>query len=103
MTSIKNEQLLCTLIEPHVTEKTMKASESNIHVFKVRIDATKLQIRDACNFLYGAAPLSVKTMVYNPVAKRNMRGTKTVQRYKKALVRFSDAVSIDINQKISEV
>ena len=31
MTSIKNEQLLRTIVTPHVTEKTMRLSEDNIH------------------------------------------------------------------------
>ena len=40
--------------------------------------------------------------MYKPVAKRNMRGTKTVKRYKKALIRLSDSANIDINKRISE-
>ena len=102
MTSIKNEQLLCAIIAPHVTEKTMKLSENNIHVFKVQMSATKPQISKACEFIYGAQPTSVKTMTYKPVAKRNMRGFKTEKRYKKAVVRFLESVTIDINKKVSE-
>ena len=102
MTSIKNEHLLCAIIAPHVTEKTMKLSESNTHVFKVQMSATKPQIRQACEFIYGAQPESVKTMTYKAVAKRNMRGYKTEKRYKKAVVRFAESVTIDINKKVSE-
>lgn len=102
MTAIKNEILLSTLVEPHVTEKTMRVASKNIHVFKVAMSATKSQISDACLYLYGVKPLSVRTMVYKPVAKRNMRGTKTVKRYKKALIRLSDSANIDINKRISE-
>ena len=102
MSVVKNEQLLDVFVEPHVTEKTMRLNEQNIHVFKVRMDATKSEIMQACAFLYGVKPLSAKTMVYKPVAKRNMRGLKTQKRYKKALVRLPDSASIDINKRLSE-
>ena len=102
MTSIKNEQLLRTIVTPHVTEKTMRLSEDNIHVFKVQMSATKHEIKRACAFLYGSVPVSVRTMTYKAVAKRNMRGTKTSKQYKKALVRFAESVSVDVNKKISE-
>ena len=85
-----------------MTEKTMKQAEKNIHAFIVRMDATKEKISQACQLLYGAKPLSVKTMIYKPVAKKNMRGKKTKQRYKKALVRMEDSVNVDINKRISE-
>lgn len=102
MTVIKNEILLSTLVEPHVTEKTMRMTEKNIHAFKVAMQATKTEISKACEFLYGAKPLSVKTMVYKPVAKKNMRGTKIEKRYKKALVRLPESANIDINKRIAE-
>ena len=47
MTVIKNEILLSTLVEPHVTEKTMRMTEKNIHVFKVAMQATKTEISKA--------------------------------------------------------
>jgi large subunit ribosomal protein L23 len=102
MTVIKNEILLSTLVEPHVTEKTMRMSGNNIHVFKVAMQATKTEISKACEFLYGVKPVSVKTMVYKPVAKKNMRGTKIEKRYKKALVRLPESANIDINKRIAE-
>ena len=102
MTSIKNERLLTTLIEPHVTEKTMKLSPYNIHTFLVRMDATKPDIHAACEFIYGVKPVSVKTMTYKPVAKKNMRGVKVLKRYKKALIRLPDDATIDINKPVSE-
>lgn len=102
MTVIKNEMLLTTLVEPHITEKTLRVSDVNIHVFKVAMTATKTQISSACMFLYGVKPISVKTMVYKPVAKRNMRGVKTVKRYKKAMVRLPETANIDINKRFSE-
>ena len=102
MTVIKNEVLLNTLVEPHVTEKTMRLAEYNVHAFKVTMKATKAEISKACEYLYGVKPLSVKTMVYKPVAKRNMRGIKVEKRYKKALVRLPESANIDINKRISE-
>ena len=102
MTVIKNEILLDVLTTPYVTEKTMRQADKNIHVFKVRMDATKDRISRACELLYGAKPTSVRTMIYKPVAKKNMRGIKTEKRYKKAIVRMEESVSIDINKRISE-
>ena len=102
MTVMKNDKLLDVLITPYVTEKTMGQANKNIHVFKVRMDATKSRISQACELLYGAKPMSVRTMIYKPVAKKNMRGVKTEKRYKKAIVRMEDAVNVDINKRISE-
>jgi ribosomal protein L23 len=102
MTVIKNEVLLRTFVEPHVTEKTMRMTEKNIHVFKVTMHSTKTEISKACEFLYGVKPISVKTMVYKPVSKKNMRGTKVEKRYKKALVRLPESANIDINKRIAE-
>lgn len=102
MTVIKNENLLTTLIEPHVTEKTLNTTAPNTYVFKVAMTATKPQISAACALLYGVKPISVKTMIYKPVAKRNMRGTKTVKRYKKAMVRLPASANIDVNKRFSE-
>jgi ribosomal protein L23 len=101
MTVIKNEVILEALVEPHVTEKTMRQGAHNIHTFKVGMNTTKAQIAAACELVYGVKPLSVKTMVYKPVAKRNMRGIKKVKRYKKALIRIPESATIDINQQIS--
>ena len=102
MTVIKNETLLSTLVEPHVTEKTMKMSGNNIHVFKIDMSATKADVAKACELLYGVKPVSVKTMIYKPVAKKNMRGVKVKKRYKKALVRLPESANIDINKRIAE-
>lgn len=102
MTTVKNEVLLDVLKTPYVTEKSMRLASKNIHAFKVRMDATKDQISRACELLYGAKPVSVRTMIYKPVAKKNMRGLKTQKRYKKALIRMEESVNIDINKRISE-
>ena len=49
------------ILAPVITEKSSAVSESNQVVFKVRLDATKPQIKNAVETLFGVKVLSVNT------------------------------------------
>src|SRR3546814_5124691 len=57
------------IIAPHITEKSTMASENNAVVFKVANDATKPQIKEAVEPIYGAKLAAVNTNVVKGTTK----------------------------------
>ena len=87
------------ILAPHITEKSTLLSEQNGVVFKVANDATKPQIKEAVEALFGRKVKSVNTIVSKGKSKR-WKG-KPYQRsdYKKAIVRLADGEQpIDITE-----
>ena len=58
------------VLAPHITEKSTMLSENNSVVFKVARNATKPQIKDAIEALYGRTVKSVNTIVSKGKTKR---------------------------------
>jgi large subunit ribosomal protein L23 len=95
-TTAHREKLLQVLIGPHVSEKaTSLADGSNQVVFKVRTDATKVDIRQAVEMLFEVKVAHVSTARMPSKTKRF--GTSNGKRsgWKKAYVRL--APGSDIN------
>lgn len=97
MSSIEHqERLLQVLLGPHVSEKSTSAAESaNQVVFKVRLDATKKQVRQAVESLFDVKVERVSIVRVNGKAKRfgtmlGRRGT-----WKKAYVRLAPGSDLD--------
>ena len=85
------------IIEPMVTEKTMKLqSEVNTFVFKVAPHANKTSIMIAFEQIFNVKPKSVRVVNVLPKAKRVGRYEGKVSGYKKAYVTLSeeDAASL---------
>ncbi len=82
---------------PVVTEKSTMASEHNQVVFDVSIDATKPQIKEAVEGLFGVKVKAVNTSVRKGKVKR-FRGRIGVRNdVKKAIVTLVEGQSIDIS------
>ena len=58
------------VIAPHITEKSTMLSENNAVVFKVAGTATKPQIKEAIEALYGRTVKSVNTIVTKGKTKK---------------------------------
>jgi large subunit ribosomal protein L23 len=58
------------ILAPHITEKSTLLSEQNGVVFKVANDATKPQIKEAVEALFGRKVKSVNTIVSKGKSKR---------------------------------
>ena len=93
------------LVKPIVTEKmTQQGERYNRYGFIVRRQATKLQIKQAVESLYGVSVDSVNTMVN--AAKKKSRFTKAgaisgkTTTYKKAIVTLAKGESIDFYSNI---
>jgi large subunit ribosomal protein L23 len=88
------------ILAPVITEKSSAASEANQVVFKVRRDATKPEIKDAVEKLFGVKVLAVNTLTRKGKTKR-FRGIKGRQQdVKKAIVRLAEGDRIDVTTRI---
>lgn len=84
------------ILSPVITEKATEASESNKVVFKVRLDATKPQIKAAVEKLFGVKVVAVNTLTRKGKTKM-FRGVKGRQKdMKKAVVKLAEGDRIDV-------
>ena len=98
-----NKELLLKIIDTHhLTEQTYALQEKNIYTFKVKLDATKKQIKAAIETVFAVKVASVNTNVYKPVVKRTMRGVGSTKAFKKAMVRLHEGSLIDPNKALVE-
>ena len=97
MSSIEHqERLMQVLLGPHVSEKsTAAADNANQVVFKVRLDATKKQIRQAVETLFNVSVERVSVVRVAGKAKRfgTMAGRRNA--WKKAYVRLAPGSDLD--------
>ncbi len=83
------------LISPIVTEKSTIAQDYNTYVFKVGLDANKLQIRDAVERFFGVRVSKVRTLVVRGKVKRFGRHHGRRSNWKKAYVTLVDGDTLN--------
>ena len=81
---------------PLVTEKSTAASEFNKVVFQVRTDATKTQIKDAVESIFGVKVTKVNTLNTQGKTKRFRGVAGKRSDAKKAVVTLAEGQSIDL-------
>ncbi len=88
------------VLAPHITEKSTMLSEQNAVVFKVASGASKPEIKEAIEALFGVNVTGVNTIVTKGKSKR-WKG-KAYQRsdFKKAIVTLAEGQSIDVTSGI---
>ncbi len=84
------------ITSPIITEKSTMLSEQNKVVFRVPLDATKPQIKEAVEALFNVNVMSVNTLVVKGKTKqfRGIPGKRSD--VKKAIVTLKDGQSIDV-------
>ena len=84
------------LTSPIITEKSTMLSEQNKVVFRVPLDATKPQIKEAVEALFNVNVVGVNTIVVKGKTKffRGVPGKRSD--VKKAIVTLKDGQSIDV-------
>ena len=93
--SVKPE-LYDVIKKPVITEKATMASEANAVVFQVAIDATKPQIKEAVESVFGVKVKAVNTTITKGKTKK-FRGRPGVRSdRKKAYVTLEEGNSIDV-------
>ena len=85
---------------PHITEKATLLSENNAVVFKVANDATKPQIKEAVEAIFGVGVTGVNTIVAKGKTKRWKGKAYKRTDMKKAIVTLKDGDSIDVTSGI---
>ncbi len=85
-----------TIVAPVITEKSTFLSEENKVVFKVAIDATKPQIKEAVEKLFNVQVLGVNTIVTKGKTKRFRGIVGRRNDVKKAIVTLAEGQAIDV-------
>jgi large subunit ribosomal protein L23 len=88
------------ILSPHITEKSTLLSEQNGVVFKVANDATKPQIKEAVEALFGVKVTGVNTLVMKGKTKRWKGKPYARSDQKKAIVTLAEGQSIDVTSGI---
>ena len=85
------------IIEPIVTEKTMKLlQEENKITLKVKKDANKIEIKNAFEAIFNVHVEKINVINVRPTKKRVGRYTGTVSGYKKAIVKLAAGEALDL-------
>ena len=90
------ERLMNVLLAPHVTEKTSQNLQlRNQYTFRVRRDATRLEVRAAVELMFDVKVAGVQVVNEPGKTRRFGRTPGRTQDWKKAYVRLADGQSID--------
>lgn len=95
---MNQERMYNILLGAHISEKaTVIADEANQFAFKVAKDATRPEIKQAVESIYGVSVREVTVLNVKGKVKRNMRGVSRKPSWKKAYVRLDDGHDIDFS------
>ena len=83
--------------KPVITEKATMASEANAVVFQVAIDATKPQIKEAVESVFGVKVKAVNTTITKGKVKRFRGRVGERSDVKKAYVTLEEGNTIDVS------
>ena len=93
---MNQERVFQVLLGPHVSEKAaVVADMNNQYVFKVAVDATKLEVKKAVEQLFKVKVDDVQTLKMKGKVKRNRYGYSKRPSWKKAYVRLEQGQDID--------
>ena len=93
---MNQERVFTVLLEPHISEKvSILGDESNQYGFKVAKDATKAEIKEAVETLFGVNVTGVTTLNVKGKVKRSWRGVSRRKSWKKAYVRVTEGQELD--------
>ena len=88
------------ILAPVVTEKSTRVSEHNQVVFKVRMEATKPDIKAAVEGIFGVKVMAVNTLVQKGKMKRFKGRVGFRSDMKKAIVTLAEGQNIDVTTGI---
>ncbi len=97
---VSNAKLYDVLLGPVVTEKSTMGSEHNQVTFRVPLTASKPQIREAVEGIFGVKVKAVNTTRVRGKVKQFRGRTGKRPDYKKAMITLVDGESIDITTGI---
>jgi len=93
---MNREELMSVLIAPHVTEKSSLAMQNhNQYTFRVRRDATKIDIARAIELMFDVKVAGVRVVNEPGKTRRLGRRAGRTQDWKKAYVSLGPGQTID--------
>lgn len=94
--NISSEKAFIVLHSPHFTEKSSRAAEAGVYVFRVAENSNKVQIKEAIQDLYGVNVAKVN--VLSARSKKRFSRGKIGERtgYKKAMVFLKAGEKIEL-------
>lgn len=95
--TLTREEMYALIRNPIVTEKSTAVSQHNQVMFRVAMDATKPQIREAVEGLFGVKVLAVNTLVQKGKTKRFKGRPGKRSDVKKAFVQLAPGSEIDFS------
>lgn len=97
---MNRERMYDLILSPVITEKSTQGSEHNQVTFRVRKEATKPEIRQAVEGLFGVKVEAVNTLNQKGKVKRFRGRPGKRSDFKKAIVTLQEGHSIDITTGI---
>ncbi|MCH7743374.1 MAG: 50S ribosomal protein L23 [Proteobacteria bacterium] len=95
---MNQERMYKVLLGAHISEKaTIIADETNQFAFKVAKDATRPEIKEAVEKIYGVSVRGVTVLNVKGKVKKNARGVSKKPSWKKAYVRLDEGHDIDFS------
>ena len=94
------ERMYAIIVRPVVTEKSTRGSEQNQVTFRVRGDATKPEIKQAVEGLFGVKVEKVNTLNQKGKTKRFKGKVYRRSDVKKAIVTLVEGQAIDVTTGI---
>lgn len=94
---MNDTRLYQVLLGPHTTEKTVMASEKNRHfTFKVALNATKIEVREAVQKLFNVVVEEVRISNVKGKTKKFKQRKGKRSDWKKACVHLKESHDINI-------
>jgi large subunit ribosomal protein L23 len=93
---LSREAMYQIIRSPVITEKSTQVSAHNQVVFRVAVEATKPQIKEAVEGLFGVTVVGVNTLIQKGKVKRFRGRPGRRSDMKKAFVRLAEGQQIDL-------
>ncbi len=100
-TRMSREAMFDVIRAPIITEKATTVSEHNQVVFRVSLEATKFEIKQAVETLFGVSVIGVNTLIQKGKTKRFKGRPGRRSDSKKAYVKLAPGQSIDPTTKLA--
>lgn len=97
---MNREQMYLTVLGPVITEKATKGSEHNQVSFRVRLEASKPEIKQAIEGLFKVKVKAVNTLRVKGKEKRFRGHVGQRSDWKKAIVTLAEGQTIDVTTGI---
>ncbi|HUB12847.1 MAG TPA: 50S ribosomal protein L23 [Acetobacteraceae bacterium] len=93
--TLSREQMYALIRNPMITEKSTAVSQHRQYMFRVALDATKPQIKQAVEGVFNVKVVAVNTLVQKGKTKRFKGRPGRRSDLKKAFVRLAEGNEID--------